>query len=205
MYRSVIDVLRVKITTPPVEEPVSLSEIKDQLRIDHDVEDALLNSMITAARIHCENIARRVFVTRTYTAYLDNWPYMTRFELPYPPLIGITSVKYYDNIDSPAFTFAASNYFVDAYSEPGRFVLKAASTWPIMAANTTLQEINGVELIYTAGYGLADDVPETYKLAIRAYVGAFYENREQFVVQPGLSSVTIPFVDNLLMTDRGSW
>lgn len=192
-----IDPRRIKITTQPVIEPVSLDEIKSQLRIDHSDEDSLLESMIVAARIHCEDIARRAFITRTHTAKLDCWPYSI-FELPYPPLIAITSIKYTD-AEGVEATFSSSNYIVDTFSEPGRVALKSSADWP----NVTLQDINGIEIIYTAGYGLADDVPETYKLAIRAYVGTYYENREQFIVQQGLTAVSLPFVDALLMTDRG--
>lgn len=194
-----IDKSRLKITTQPVSEPVSLAEAKAQLRVDHDEEDALLESMIMAARIHCEHISRRAFVTRTYTLKMDYWPHWC-FELLYPPLVSVTSIKYTDSAGVEA-TFSSGNYLVDTFSEPGRVALKNGASWP----SVTLQDINGVEIIYTAGYGTAEDVPETYKLAIRAYLGTYYENREQFIVQQGLSSINLPFADHLLMTDRGGW
>jgi uncharacterized phiE125 gp8 family phage protein len=196
-----IDARRVQITTPPVEEPVTLNEAKEQLHILHDDEDTYIYGLLVAARIHCEQIARRSFVTRTYTAVLDCWPYMTRFELPYPPLVGVTSITYTDDMGVRA-TFDPANYLVDSYSQPGRIALKANATYP----SVTLQEINAVEIAYTAGYGLAFDVPDTYKAAIRLLVGHWYENREAVTVAQGISIMTTPLgVDTLLLADRGGW
>jgi uncharacterized phiE125 gp8 family phage protein len=194
-----IDPRRVKITTAPAAEPITATEAKLHCRVDHSTEDAIFTRLIETARIQCEQISGRSFITRTYTAYLDNWPYMTRFELPYPPLASITSVKYYDAAGSSAATFASSNYEVDTNSEPGRFALKSTATWP----SVTLRELNGVEIIYTAGYGVADAVPDQYKQAMLLLIGHLYENRESVVVQQGVSLVQVPqAVEWLLLTDR---
>jgi len=196
-----IDARRVQITTQPVEEPVTLDEAKEQLHITHNDEDAYIGGLIAAARIHCEQVARRSFVTRTYTAILDGWPYMTRFELPYPPLLGVTSIKYTDQNGVQA-TFAASNYWVDGHSQPGRVAIKSTASYP----SVTLKEINAVEIAYTAGYGLALDVPDIYKAAVRLMLAHLYENREAVTVAQGISVMTTPLgLDTLLLTDRGGW
>ena len=196
-----IDARRVQITIPPVEEPITLDEAKEQLHILHDDEDAFIGSLIAAARIHCEQVARRAFVTRTYTAMLDCWPYMTRFELPYPPLIAVTSIKYTD-IDGNQATFAAGNYLVDAHSQPGRVAIKSNASYPTV----TLQEVNAVEIAYTAGYGLATEVPDIYKAAVKLMMAHLYENREAVTVAQGISVMTTPLgLDTLLLTDRGGW
>lgn len=193
-----IDARRVKITTAPATEPVSQSEAKLHCRIDHSAEDALITRLIEVARIQCENISGRAFITRTYTAMLDRWPGWC-FELPYPPLAGITSIKYYDDAGSPAATFASSNYYVDTNSEPGRVALLNGADWP----STTLRDINGVEIIYTAGYGNADAVPDQYKQAMLLLIGHLYENREAVSVQQGIGLVQVPMaVEYLLLTDR---
>jgi uncharacterized phiE125 gp8 family phage protein len=195
-----LDATRIKITTAPANEPVSLAEAKEHCRIDHDTEDAMIDGFIVAARTYCEGIAARSFVTKTYTAYLDCWPGWC-IELPFPPLLTVTSIKYYDNADSAAVTFSASNYQVDAHSEPGRIALKSSASWP----SVTLRDLNGVEIIYTAGYGDAEDVPDTYKAAIKLYVGDLYENREAITVGQGFSVNPNPTFDKLLILDRGGW
>lgn len=198
-----IDARRVKITTAPAIEPVTTAEAKLHLRVDHTTDDTLIDRLIETARIQCEDVARRAFITRTFTAYLDHWPNMTRFELPFPPLLTVTSIKYYDDLGSAAATFASSNYQVDAHSEPGRISLKANATWP----SVTLRDLNGVEIIYTAGYGpAATDVPDRYKAAVLLLVAHLYEHRESVVVEQGVSLMALPMgIMDLLMTDRGGW
>lgn len=189
----------VRMTTPPVLEPVTTAEAKLHLRVDHSTEDGLIDRLIVTARQHCEDVSRRAFITRTYTALLDDWP-ASPFTLPYPPLISVGSIKYTENNVAQA-TFASSNYFVDAQREPGRVVLKTSSEWP----NVTLQDIQGVEIVYTAGYGPSpSDVPERYKAAILLMVAHLYEHRE--AVSVGESGVVMPMaLDALLLTDRGGW
>ena len=197
-----IDPRRVKITTEPVAEPIDLAEAKLHCRVDADDEDALFARLIYMARVQCEQVARRSFITRTYTAMLDYWPYMTRFELPYPPLVSVTHIKYYDE-DGVEATFNAANYVVDAHSEPGRIALKSSSSWP----SVTLREINGVEIRWVAGYGNnLDDVPDTYRAAMLLLIAHLYEHRESVVVEQGVSLAELPmaFYD-LLMTDRGGF
>lgn len=194
-----LDPRRIKITTAPATEPVTATEAKLHCRVDHSTEDAVFTRLIEVARLQCEAISKRSFITRTYTAYLDCWP-GGLIELPYPPLLGITSIKYYDNAGGAAVTINASNYVVDAISEPGRVALKTGVNWP----SVTLREINGVEIIYTAGYGAdAADVPDQYKQAMLLLIGHLYENRESVVVQQGVSLVQVPqAVEWLLLTDR---
>lgn len=198
---SVIDARRVKITTQPIAEPVSLNEAKEQLHIIHNYEDTYIDGLIVAARNYCEQVSRRAFVMRTYSAMLDCWPYWTRFELPYPPLVSVEEINY-TNDQGVTAEYDAANYIVDAHSEPGRIALKSTATWP----SVTLQEINGVEIVYTAGYGDVEDVPETYKAAIKLLVAHLYENREAVTTAQGISVVTTPLgLDALLLTDRGGW
>jgi uncharacterized phiE125 gp8 family phage protein len=186
------------MTTAPTTEPVTTTEAKLHCRVDHSTEDAIFTRLIETARQECEAISRRAFVTRTYTAYLDYWPGRV-LELPYPPLVSISSIKYYDDAGSAAATYASSNYIVDTTSEPGRVSLKTNAEWP----SVTLRPINGLEIIYTAGYGAADDVPDVYKAAMLLLIGHLYENREAVAVQQGISLVQLPMaVEYLLMTDR---
>lgn len=193
-----IDPRRIKITTPPATEPVSASEAKLHCRVDYSTDDDIFTRLIEVARIQCEQISGRAFITRTYTAYLDRWPGWC-FELPYPPLATITSIKYYDDAGSAAATISSSNYILDTTSEPGRVAFKSGYSFP----SVTLREINGVEIIYTAGYGAAADVPDQYKQAMLLLIGHLYENRESVVVQQGVSLVQVPqAVEWLLLTDR---
>lgn len=187
-----------RIDSGPAVEPVGLEEVKANSRIDHNEDDDLIEMMITTAREHCEDVSRWAFITRTYIAKLDCWPYDDCIELPFPPLQSVEAIEYTDE-EGNTSTFSASNYVVDSHSIPGRIVLKTNSSWPTV----NLQVGGAITISFTAGYGdAAGDVPARYRQAILTYVGAYYENREAFVLQPGLTPITLPFVDQWLMTNR---
>lgn len=191
-----------KITTAPASEPVTETEAKLHLRVDHSTEDALITRLIETARQQCEDRARRAFINRTMTAMLHRWPASGVIMLPYPPLVSVTSIEYTDE-DGATLTWASSNYIVDTHSEPGCIVFKNDSTVP----SVTLQEVNGIKITYTAGYGsTAGDVPDRYKQAMLLTIGHLYENREQVVTAQGIAITELPQgVDDLLMIDRGNW
>jgi len=58
----------------PGEEPVSRAEAKAFCRIDGDAEDALLDALIAAARLHVEGLTGRALVTQTWRLVLHRPP-----------------------------------------------------------------------------------------------------------------------------------
>ena len=76
-------------------EPVTLQEAKDWCRIDVTDDDTLITSLITAARIICENYANLSFIERTVTAKIKNG--LGGIQLPYGPVI--SEVAFYDDED----------------------------------------------------------------------------------------------------------
>lgn len=191
-----VDASRVRVKVEPSEEPITVEEAKLHLRIDHNDEDTLINELIIAARIHCEDIARRAFVTRTYTVDLDAWPWDNVITFPYPPMIAVVAITYIDEEGNDS-VFAPSNYLVDAPKE--RIVLRRNAMWP----SVTLQEVAGVSVEWTAGYGDAESVPVTYKAAIKLVLADLYENREAVNAAQGLTVTPNPTLDRLLLIDRG--
>lgn len=194
-------VTNVRVQTPPAEEPVSLNEAKAHMRIVVNDEDALINRLIATARRQCERVARRAFVTRTLEAMLDDWPADEVIELPYPPLASVTSIKYMDT-GGTEHTVSASDYIVDAHSQPGRVTPKFGVHWP----SVTLQPLAAIVVRYVAGFGAASAVPDEYKQAVLLMTAHLYENREAVIVQQGITAREIPMaVDALLLADRGSF
>lgn len=194
--------LAAQIVTAPTEEPITLDEAKDHLRVDGTDEDALIMGLIKAARVQCELHSRRRFVTQTWELGLECWP-ADAIVLPGPPLQGVTWLKYTDSAGVQA-TMSSGDYVVDTLSEPGRLLLGYGKCWPMV----TLQAGPAIRVRYVAGYGTPYVVPETYKQAIKLLVGHYYENREAVVLSPGLTAAQgqVPMaVDALLMTDRGNW
>lgn len=184
----------LKLITAPTTEPISLAEVKSQLRIDSTTEDTYLGTLITAAREYCEMFQNRAYITQIWELTLDGWPCFP-LKIPMPPLINVTSIKYFDTTDVETL-WVDTNYYVDTDSEPGRIGLG----YSIVLPTTTLRSLNAIKIQYVAGYGAADDVPQRTKQAILLLIGHMYENRE--TVSP-VDLKEIPFaVSSLLWLDR---
>ena len=62
------------LKTPPIEEPLSLSEVKAYLKVTSADDDALITRILTAVRRACEAWTGRALVTQTWTLWLDRFP-----------------------------------------------------------------------------------------------------------------------------------
>lgn len=164
------------MTSGPAVEPLSTAEARAHCRVDIADDDTLLARLITTARQYVETISRpqRALIHQTWKLVLDDWP-TSPFALPVVPLASVTAIEYTTAAGVTA-TFASANYLVDAYSEPGRVVLKTTGAgWP----GATLQELNGVTITFIAGHGASSAaVPEAYRQAMLLLIGHWYENRE---------------------------
>lgn len=182
-----------KVTTSPDIEPVTLAEAKLHLGVTMTEHDDLITSLITVAREWCEGYQNRAYITQTITWKLDSFP--DTFCVPRPRLQSVTSIKYIDT-DGNEQTLDSSYYDVDTYSEPGRIALAYGQSWPGIRG-----DINGVEVVYVAGYGdEAANVPERVKAAMKLLIGHLYEHRE---VIAELTLKEVPFaVTSLLSLDR---
>ena len=80
-----------RIEAPPPISPVSLLEAKQHLRVDHDVEDDLISSLLTVATEYSEGYQGRFFGERPITVYHDKLP--VRWRLPFVPVVSVESVE----------------------------------------------------------------------------------------------------------------
>lgn len=190
------------VKTAPAVEPLTVAEAKDHLRIDHNDEDVLLNSLIMAARQHVESpLTNRSLITTTWNYYLPSFGFGSEIELPRPPLQSVTGI-YYTTDGGSETEFDSSKYSVDTYSTPGRIVLNRTESWP----TDELEEVNGVRIEFVAGYGDDDvDVPQAIRQAMLLIVAEMYENREDVVVGAGNSVVTVPYSSTVLLQDYRKW
>jgi uncharacterized phiE125 gp8 family phage protein len=80
-------------------EPVSLHEAREHLKLDttsgSHPDDGIVASLISAARVHVENVTGRVLVEATKDAYFDKFPEeVDGFRLPDGPVSAVVWVKY---------------------------------------------------------------------------------------------------------------
>ena len=155
-------------STAPAIEPVSVDEAKVFCRIDTTEDDALIASLITAARQASEHYTGRSYITQTLTYVLDT---NSRFiPLPMPPFGAVSTVKY---LASGTWTTktVSTDYRSDKRGEAGVVTL---------LTNPSIDDrgLATVEIVYTAGYGAAAaSVPAALKEAIKHRVAAMYERR----------------------------
>lgn len=162
--------MRLEETTPPAEEPLSLSEAKLHLRITHDADDDALAALIKAAREMCESWTGLSLVTRHYAFTADGWDGQP-LELPMPPLQSVDEIAVY-NAGGEESIFDEDFYYAETAGRPGRVILKEGATPPQPGL-----AIGGIELRYTAGFGAAAAVPASLKQGMLRLVAHLYMNR----------------------------
>jgi uncharacterized phiE125 gp8 family phage protein len=151
----------------PALEPVSLAEVKLFLRIEHDAEDALLTTMIRAAREAAEAILNTSFIHQQWEWVVETLKCRT-LTLPMAPVVSVSEVASRD--------------------ASGIWTVIAPSDYALAGVSVTLG--NGISdnvalrVRYQAGISAsAFDVPAVIKHALLEHITHLYETR-------GLDDVT---------------
>lgn len=185
--------MTLKLVTAPAAEPITLTEAKLHLRVEHTVDDDLITSLIQAARERAEHLLGRALITQTWARVLDAFP-GNEIELGMPPVQSITSVIYVDgNGDSQ--TMASADYSLDTTTAPGWLLMaEDLSAWP-----TTLDTANAVTVTFVAGYGASGaSVPAAIRTWMKLEIGTLYKHREGIVAGVSVSELPNRFQDGLL-------
>ena len=197
----------LQLVTPPAEEPVSLAEARLHLRVDFPDEDALITSLVAAARQAAETITGRQLVTARWKLVLDSFPGPSLMGvpaglpfslpvhailLPKCPVQAVIAIEYLD-MGGAVQTMPPAEYTVDAACEPARVTPVFGRIWPI-----ALPQIGAVTVTFDAGYGTAASVPEGIKSWIKLRVGSLYAHREEVAAVARGRIEPLPFIDGLL-------
>lgn len=202
--------MSLKLITAPEIEPVTVAEVKLSARISHAVEDSLLSSWITSARLLAEDFQSRSFIGQIWEMGFDGFPCLP-IMLARPPLMQLISIKYYDSTNAETTLYYESynpvttteeggeepatnaDFLIDANDQPARLSHAYNIDWP---TGITLRPIDSVRIRYAAGYGLAaSNVPQNVRDAIILYCSWRNENRTAEIDAP-------PHFYNLLRHDR---
>lgn len=181
----------LQLVTPPSGEPVSLAEAKLHLRVDVDDDDALISSLIAAARQAAETLTGRQLISARWKLVLDAFPW-GEILLAKCPVQSIVSIQYLD-MNGLSQMLPSSDYVVDTACEPARITPVFGKTWP-----PTLPQIGAVTVTFDAGYGAASAVPEGLKSWVKLRVGSLYAHREEMSILMRGRIDPLPFVDGLL-------
>ena len=157
----------VQVVTSPTQEPVSLQEAKNHLRVDGNQDDALIQMCISAARNFFETSCEISIAQQTLKLCLDS--FQPVIHLPKGPVNSVTEIAYTDD-DLEEQTVA--DWLEDLASNPARITTLSGEDWPAVA-----EIINAVRITYTTGWA-PSAVPKLLKSGILFYVGHLFENRE---------------------------
>jgi uncharacterized phiE125 gp8 family phage protein len=190
----------LKLITPPAYEPVALEEHKRQCRVDADQtdDDTLIRAYGYAAREWVETYLGRQLVKATYELQLPAFPTSCdsyTVELPRPPLVSVTSVKYLD-ADGAEQTLDPAGYVVLPHD--GTLVFNPSSVPSVFG---TFARPDVVRVRYVCGETAVEDVPETAKLAIKLLTAEWYVRREVSVEGTIVGEVPVG-LDRLLGLQR---
>lgn len=186
--------IKYAVTTAPTAEPISLADAKVHLRTvtgDTSEDSAVITPLIQAAREYCENITGRALASQTVKAYPEKWG---RWRLPRPPLISVTSIKYYDE-DGTESTLAATDYQVDAVD--GQIDI-------LTEPNVTLRDLNPIVVEYACGYTTGNALPAAMRQAMLLLIGHWYMNRET-VATGAVTAIEIDLTTRALLRQYKAW
>lgn len=169
------------VTTPPAEEPITLTEAKEHLRVNNSADDTLITALIETARQFGEKFCNRIFITTAFDCYFSGLDASSCEEYPWvqlrrAPLISLTAVE--------VFTGGAYAATTDYSLKDGNGFARLIFADGIEA---DVGQVYPLKASITAGYGAAADVPEDIKTALKSHIAFLYENRGDAVAQGKLS------------------
>lgn len=180
--------------TAPAATPVTVAEVKDHLRVEHNEDDALVTLYLAAAIAHLdgdEGTLGRALITQTWDQTIDDFPHGDDLALMLAGVQSVTSITYRD-MDGATQTFPADGYMLRHRHGLTWAHLKDDYTWP-----ETDDEPGAVTVRFVAGYGDAAAVPAALKAAMLLHVAHMYENREPVVI--GQSVAPLPMAYDALV------
>src|SRR3990167_2514541 len=170
--------MALSLSSAPATEPVTLTEAKAHLKVDHAADDDYIEDfVIPAARRYGETLTHRAFITQTWVLRLNGFGCGAPVLLPRPPLVSVTSVAYTDsNGDAQTWSAGSTGYTLESPS--GEHALHA-SIRPSYGESypSTRNIVDSVVLTYVAGYGAASAVPVGIKHGLLMLIEDLYRQR----------------------------
>lgn len=197
----------LKLKTAPIDEPVTLDEVKTHCRLDDvdlrsTLDDLTLGSLIKVARQYVEEMCGPL-MEQTWEQYEDAWPDGSRLAIG-KPRVGVVSSVIYTDEDEVETTLSSSDYSVDTVNEyHPAVVLKPDYSWP----SVTLFNANPIKITFACGYGTSiEDVPEPLRHALLLLISHLYEERQPVLVSPTSAQVLpIPMGFDALIANYRVW
>ena len=157
------------LLTGPTVEPWTVAELKAFLRVEHDADDAVIASLLAAARGQVEALTRRALLLQSWRLSYDAWPRDGRIRPRIGPLRALIAARVFDSADT-AQPVDVTRFVVD--------VADGVIAAPAASLPHPGRGLAGIALDVELGYGAApSDVPELLRHAVRTLAAHWYDNR----------------------------
>lgn len=159
------------ITQTPAFEPITVQEVRDDLRLAAG-DEQLLSALITSARIVVEAETGCRLLTQNWDVMMDNWPENDEaLCLPHWPIQQVSGIYL---LGGSRDTVATDILDYELSPRIPQIILKTGRSWPQLKRKKL-----GVLVSLRAGFGdSAGDVPEPLRMAIRQLVSFWYEQAD---------------------------
>lgn len=161
----------------PLTPIVTTAEFKAWAKIDDDTEDALIDSLLSAATQAAENYTRRSIYPSTWNTTINAFETVELHVVPVD--LSTIAITYYD-VDNIATPLLAEFYNV-IDNGPDDFVCILF----IGELPTLYDRADAVNISYAGGYA-AGECPEGIRVGILKRAASDYENRQDAAPVPGI-------------------
>lgn len=176
---------RIQVSEDASSEWISTANAKIHLKVTHSSEDTLIDSLVTAVRLHTQNEISRQIGSQKLVYLLSAFPEGSTLQLPRPPLISVNKVRYKDAdgnwttmLDADASPEVTTSVFdVVTGVEPGALILAPSQVWPQPSGG--LYSGFPLEVTFTCGYST---IPGPLLAAMKLLLGHLFEHRESVVI-----------------------
>lgn len=179
----------------PVDEPISLKQVKEFVSIEGDEFDTLLTGFIAAARDHAQAITGTRLVEQTVQLRADAWSDL--HELPIGPVSGIASIVFEDRYGAeqvvPETVYELIGEGLARGIRP-----QVGQNWPGDRRSAS----GTIRVALTVGYAI---LPPSIETALLVMVGDQFAFRESGIVGTVAAAIKSSMQVDAMLTNHRIW